>query len=131
MKLLLSPKQKLIAASVTLAALLAAAPGAGLNAATAARLLLVAVAAAGLGVWYWRRSPTVPRGPAAAPRLRVIARAGLSARCSVALLEADGRTFLLAYGDGFAELRPAKARATPARRNTAPSFQAELERIAR
>ena len=32
------------------------------------------------------------------------ARAGLSARCGAALVDADGRRYLVTYGDGFANV---------------------------
>jgi hypothetical protein len=37
-------------------------------------------------------------------RLKVVSRAGLSQRCGIALVEADGRSFLVAFGDSFAEI---------------------------
>lgn len=43
--------------------------------------------------------------PVKARRLEVIARAGLSPKCAVGLIEVDGRRFLIAHGDGFAQLQ--------------------------
>jgi hypothetical protein len=41
--------------------------------------------------------------------LRVVSRAGLSQRCGIALVEADGHSFLVAFGDSFAEIQKAPA----------------------
>lgn len=39
-------------------------------------------------------------------RLEVISSSALSARCSVALVEAEGSTYLIAFGDSFAQIHP-------------------------
>jgi flagellar protein FliO/FliZ len=104
-----SPKHKLIAASVLLIALVVLAGLQGLPMVSASRWLLGAAAVAGLAIWMWRTRGT---GLAAPPsRLHVLSRAGLSQRCGLALVEADGRTFLVAYGDGFAEMLEAPVKA--------------------
>jgi flagellar protein FliO/FliZ len=105
----LSVRHRLLLASGLILALAALASWGGLSASGSARWLLGAVTLAGLGWWWSRR---VSRGPrfALPERLRVISRAGLSQRCGVALVEADGRGFLVAYGDSFAEIRVAPGR---------------------
>jgi hypothetical protein len=75
--------------------------------------------AAALLAWWWWRARAGAAGPRLQlpPRLQVHARTGLSPRCGLALVEADGRTFLVAYGDGFAHFRATAASGrTPARR---------------
>jgi len=106
-----SPQHKLIAAAVLMAVLLFAAQRQGLEAGSAARWALGLAALAGLGLWLKRGQ--LAKVPAAAPRLQVLSRTGLSQRCGLALVEADGRTWLVAYGDGFAEMKEAPP---PARR---------------
>ncbi|HVE84732.1 MAG TPA: flagellar biosynthetic protein FliO [Myxococcales bacterium] len=100
-----SIKVKLLAASLLVLLLAALAQRTGAGAAAVARAALGLAAAGGLALWMVRAR----RGGATGrfqlpPRLSVAARAGLSARCGVALVEADGRRFLVAYGDGFAQL---------------------------
>jgi flagellar protein FliO/FliZ len=102
MRFMPSPKQKLLAAVAGATLLAASARANGLDAATGARWILGAVAVVGMALW-WRRAKAAATA-APAPRLRVLSRAGLSQRCSLALVEADGRGFLVAFGDGFAEL---------------------------
>ena len=46
-------------------------------------------------------------GSVASQRLKVLSRAHLTPRCAAALLQADGRVFLVVHGDGFAEISPA------------------------
>lgn len=105
----LSPRRRLLLASGLLLGLTALAPLSGMSAAGAARWLLGAGALAGLGWWWWRRDGASPRFMLP-ERLKVVSRAGLSQRCGIALVEADGRTFLVAFGDSFAEIRPAPSR---------------------
>lgn len=106
---LLSPRRRLLIASGLLLGLAALAPLGGLSAVGAARWLLGAGALAGLGWWLWCRGSASPRFTLP-ERLKVISRAGLSQRCGVALVEADGRSYLVAFGDSFAEIRPAPRR---------------------
>lgn len=99
----LSPRHRLLLASGLILGLAALAPLGGLSAAGVARWLLGAVALGGLGWWLWRRGGessqfTLPE------RLKVVSRAGLSQRCGIALVEADGRSFLVAFGDSFAQI---------------------------
>jgi hypothetical protein len=105
----LSPRKRLLLASGLILGLAALAPLGGLSGAGAARWLLGAVALAGLGGWLWRRGSASPRFTLP-ERLKVVSRAGLSQRCGIALVEVDGRGFLVAFGDSFAEIRPAPRR---------------------
>lgn len=104
-----SPRRRLLLASGLLLGLAALAPLGGLSAAGGARWLLGAGALVGLGWWLWRRGGASPRF-SLPERLRVVSRAGLSQRCGIALVEVDGRSFLVAFGDSFAEIRPAPRR---------------------
>ncbi|MCI0572155.1 MAG: flagellar biosynthetic protein FliO [Myxococcaceae bacterium] len=119
MEMLRSPRGKLaIALGLLLLLALALATAAGAtSAATIARWVLGG-SAAGLGVWMWHRRGNQQRARFALPgRLQVHARAGLSPRCSLALVEADGERFLVAFGEGFATIRRAAApRSAPPRR---------------
>jgi hypothetical protein len=112
MNFLSSPKNKLYAALALLVVLGAAASSRGLDVVTAARWLVGGVCLVGLGFWMVRqRAKTGGFQPL--PRLTVLARAGLSPKCSLALVEADGRTLLVAFGDGFAQFADAPATSTP------------------
>ena len=121
-------KMKLLAASLLLVLLAAFAQRTGVSAALEARVALGVAALAGLALWMIRARgrPLGGRPFQLPPRLGVAARTGLSPRCGVALVEADGGRYLVAYGDGFAQLLnalparpPAQARSgrrPPARR---------------
>jgi hypothetical protein len=50
-------------------------------------------------------------GSGAGPELKVVSRASLSPKNGVALLEADGRRYLVAFGDGFTTLLSNAAKA--------------------
>jgi flagellar protein FliO/FliZ len=102
----LTPQKRLLLAGALILSLAALAPLGGMPAAGAARWLLGAVALAGLGGWLWRRGSASPRFTLP-ERLKVVSRAGLSQRCGIALVEADGRSFLVAFGDSFAEIHAA------------------------
>jgi flagellar protein FliO/FliZ len=111
-----SIKTKLLAASLLVLLLAAFAQQSGASAAGVARVALGLAALAGLITWWVRA-----RGRAGAgrpfqlpPRLSVAARTGLSPRCGVALVEADGGRYLVAYGDGFAQLLNALPSRPPA-----------------
>lgn len=99
-----SPKNKLLLASALLGVLLLLAPGHGVSPATLARVVLGLVALAGLAYWAQRKGKGTSKFQLPG-RLTVAARTGLSPKCAVALVEADGRTYLVAYGDGFAEIQ--------------------------
>lgn len=107
MNLLRSPRNKLIAAAIAVLFLALLAPRNGVSAATLARAILGASAIAGLVLWFIRQKKAA-FSVQAAPRLRVLARTGLSQRCGMALVEADGDNYLVVFGDGFAELQQAK-----------------------
>ncbi|MBM7114262.1 hypothetical protein [Archangium primigenium] len=73
----------------------------------------------GAGLFWWcRRGWNRARFPGAEP-LRVVARTGLSQRCGVAVLDVEGRHYLVVFGDSFAEIRrtrgPVLARPRPER----------------
>ncbi|MBI3183613.1 MAG: hypothetical protein HYZ28_15860 [Myxococcales bacterium] len=118
MELLRTPKGKIIAAAALLAALVAAGSLGGIGATSIARWVLVAGAAVAIALWMRR-----VKGQSGEPqlaRLRVVSRAGLSQRCGVALLEADGSTYLVVHGDGYAEVAQAPSFKVKARRPRIP-----------
>jgi hypothetical protein len=117
MNLLSSPRNKLIAASGMLLALGAATTVSGLNAAAAARAVLGLVCVAGLAWWFLRARGTA--SPVEAPRLCVVSRVGLAGRTGLALVEVDGKSFLVVHGDGFAKVC-----------RTTPKFKAALRSVA-
>jgi hypothetical protein len=119
----LSPRPRLLLACGLVLGLAALAPLGGLSAASTARWLLGAAALAGLGWWLRRRGATGPRF-ALPERLQVISRTGLSPCCGLALVEVDGRGFLVAFGDSFAEIReaPMPVRAEAQARRPAPRW---------
>jgi flagellar protein FliO/FliZ len=130
MNALSSPKTKLIAASVALTALLATASMHGVAATHLSRAALAIVALGGLGWWFLRaRGFSSPKKLQLAPRMTVVSRASLSQRAALALVEVDGRTFLIAHGDGYAEICAAGEKpAAPAARtiratDSFPKFQ--------
>lgn len=105
----LSPRSKLIGAALLalIAPLLAAAQGA--SAATAARLLLGLAAAGAIGTWVVRARGALGNSKfQTAPRLNVVQRVGLSQRNGLALVEVDGKPYLVVHGDGFAKITPAR-----------------------
>jgi len=124
----LSPRQRLLLASGLILGLAALAPLGGLSAADAARWLLGAVALSGLGWWLWRRGGAGPRF-VLPERLKVVSRAGLSQRCGLALVEADGRSFLVAFGDAFAEIHeaPVSQRVPGQPRRLSPRRRASMQ----
>jgi flagellar protein FliO/FliZ len=100
----MSPRARLLAAGALVLGLAALGPLGGLSMTSVARGLLGALALGGLGWWLRRRGASGPEVPQVA-RLHVVSRAGLSPRCGVALVEVDGRGYLVAFGDSFAEIR--------------------------
>ncbi|HYO71428.1 MAG TPA: flagellar biosynthetic protein FliO [Archangium sp.] len=109
-----SPRNKLLLALGLVLALAALAPLGGVSAAVWARWLLGATALAGLGWWLMRRGRADVRF-SLTERMRVVSRTGLSPRCGLALVEVEGRGYLVAFGDSFAEIRRAH---TPVRVKT-------------
>lgn len=102
----LLPRHRLLLASGLILGLAALAHLGEITATGVARGVLGLGVLAGLGAWLWRRGASRPRF-SVPERLKVLSRAGLSQRCGVALVEADGRTFLVVFGDAFAEVRVA------------------------
>ncbi|MFP2962748.1 flagellar biosynthetic protein FliO [Myxococcus sp. 1LA] len=103
-----SPRSRLLLAGALVLGLSVLGPVAGASSTVAARWLLGGVALAVLGWWLlWRGGGAT--GAPEAPRLNVVSRAGLSQRCGVALVEVDGRSYLVAFGDAFAEIRETSA----------------------
>lgn len=110
-----SIKLKLLAASLLVLLLAAGAQLSGVSAALLARVVLGLVACAGVAVWLVRARRAAGEGRfQLPPRLGIAARTSLSARCGLALVEADGRRYLVAYGDGFAQLLNALPPRAPA-----------------
>lgn len=115
----LSPKQKLLAASCALMTMFALAASQGASATAIARVLIGVGALAGMAVWFARqRGLVAPTANAPAPRLAVVARTGLSQRAGVALIEVDGKPFIVVHGDGYAQVHPTASQ----------SFKAVLEK---
>ncbi len=108
----LSIRQKLVLGCGLLATFpVIVAAQAGWSAASIARLLLGTVAVGGLAWWVVRaRGLEVGSAFKQAPRLVVLQRVGLSPRNGLALVEVDGRPFIVVHGDGFARIRPAPRR---------------------
>ncbi len=102
------PKNKLLLALALVLVLGLVIPLAGRGGVAAARTALALAAVAGLAWWLYRA-----RRPAAfklAPALEVLSRVGLSPRCAMALVEVEGRKYLVVHGDGFASIRPSLPR---------------------
>ena len=125
------PRTKLFAAASALALLVGLATFQGLSPAAVARALLAVAAVAGLGGWWLRGHR--PKKFQLAPRLSVVTRAGLSQRTGLALVEVDGRAFLIVHGDGYAEICPTHERQPPKPRpqratDSLPKFNPETAR---
>ena len=104
-----SPRGRLLCAAALLVGLATLAPLGGLSWVGTSRLLVGSMALAGLGWVLFRKGGGT--GDARAPRvepLSIVSRTGLSQRCSLALVQVDGRRYLVAYGDTFAEIREAR-----------------------
>lgn len=114
-----SPRSKLLLISALIAVLAFAAHASGAGAASVARLLLALLAVAG-GIVWWQRRQRAPASLPLAHRLQVLDRTGLSQRCALALVRVDGGEFLVAYGDGFAEIHPAKRLTAASARRPSP-----------
>jgi flagellar protein FliO/FliZ len=104
-----APRTKLLAATGLLVLLALAAPRGGVSAAALARTLLGLAALAAVAWWMSRARAHGPAFRIEEP-LQVLSRRGLSPRCAVALVEAEGRRFLVTYGEGFAQVQPMKGR---------------------
>jgi flagellar protein FliO/FliZ len=111
MNLVLSnPKNKLWLAAFTLVLLLgAAAASAGpVSPSALARGALGLTAMGGLGLWFVKAKGQASQSFKSAPRLQVVQRIGLSPKNQVALVEVDGRPYLIVHGEGFAKIQPAR-----------------------
>ncbi|MHA7633140.1 hypothetical protein [Corallococcus sp. M7] len=117
-----SPRGRLLFALALLVGLATLAPLGGLSLVGTSRLVIGAMALAGLGWVLLRKGGVAGSADAAAPEpLSIVSRTGLSQRCGLALVEADGRRYLVAYGDTFAEIHETRAMAMKSR------FDLELE----
>ncbi|WP_375761140.1 hypothetical protein [Corallococcus exercitus] len=107
-----SPRGRLLLASALLVGLATLAPLGGLSLVGTSRLLVGSMALAGLGWVLHRKGGAAGSGDESAPApLSIVSRAGLSQRCGLALVEAEGRRYLVAYGDTFAEIHETRAMA--------------------
>lgn len=118
-----SPRGRLLCAAALLVGLATLAPLGGLSWVGVSRLLVGSMALAGLAWVLFRKGSGA--GDARAPRvepLSIVSRTGLSQRCGLALVQVEGRHYLVAYGDTFAEIREAGgAEATPAPKSPLPA----------
>lgn len=127
----LSPRQKLFGAAVLALCVPVLASLQGASAATVARVLLGLAALGGLAAWFIRARGGLglPSKFKAAPRLAVVQRVGLSPRTGLALIEVDGKPYLVVHGDGFARIRPARrpTRVAPRRESTSSALEPTTE----
>jgi flagellar protein FliO/FliZ len=96
----------------------------GASAATLARVVLGLAALGGLSAWFIRARGGSPSKFKTAPRLNVVQRVGISQRTGLALIEVDGKPYLVVHGDGFARIRPARR---PARVTHRPALDEVAE----
>ncbi|NRD56627.1 flagellar biosynthetic protein FliO [Corallococcus exiguus] len=107
-----SPRGRLLFAAALLVGLATLAPLGGLSLVGTSRLLIGAMALAGLGWVLLRKGGMAASADVATPEpLSIVSRTGLSQRCGLALVEADGRRYLVAYGDTFAEIHETRTMA--------------------
>ncbi|MCY1035745.1 hypothetical protein OV207_30170 [Corallococcus sp. BB11-1] len=105
-----SPRGRLLFAAALLVGLATLAPLGGFSLVGTSRLLVGALAVAGLGWVLVRKGGETVDGDAPAPApLSIVTRTGLSQRCGLALVEAEGRRYLVAYGDTFAEIHETRS----------------------
>lgn len=108
----LTPRNKLIAIGACAAALALAAALSSGSFTTGARIVLGAAALAGLAIWALKQKGlALPGRFATTPRMQVVQKIGLSARSGVALIDVDGRSFLIVHGDGGTRIRRVSSRA--------------------
>lgn len=108
----LNPRQKLMAAGVMSALLALAAAVSSGSLTSGARIIVGSLAVAGLATWVLKQKGLPLTGRfAQTPRLQVVQKIGLSARAGVALIEVDGRSFLVVHGDGAPRIRRVSSRA--------------------
>ena len=120
----LTPRQKLLGAVVLALLVPVFASLQGASAATLARVVLGLAALGGLAAWFIRARGGLPSKFKSAPRLNVVQRVGLSQRTGLALVEVDGKPYLVVHGDGFARIRPARR---PARVTHRPALEEVAE----
>ena len=123
----LSPRQKLFGAVVLALCVPVLASLQGASAATIARVVLGLASLGGLAFWFVRAKGGLPSKFKSAPRLNVVQRVGLSARTGLALVEVDGKPYLVVHGDGFARIRPARRPTRVAPRSTSPQLEPTTE----
>ncbi|MCE9667515.1 hypothetical protein LY474_06775 [Myxococcus stipitatus] len=104
-----SPRARLLGAGALLVGLSALGPLGGMSGVMVARVVLALVMVVGVGGWWLRRGAARTRVPVA-ERMKVVCRDGLSPRCGVALVEAEGRSFLVTFGDSFAAVHALEPR---------------------
>lgn len=106
------PRQKLVGASLLALTVPLVASLNGASSATAARVVIAVLALGGLAFWFVRARGGLGALAGSkfksAPRLNVVQRVGLSQRTGLALIEVDGKPYLVVHGDGFARIRPAR-----------------------
>jgi flagellar protein FliO/FliZ len=108
----LSPRNKVAVAGALCAALALTAAASSGSLTTAARLTLGTFALGGLAWWVSRQQGLSLKGTfSKTQRLTVVQRVGLSKSTGVALIEVDGRSYLIVHGDGVARVRPIASRA--------------------
>jgi hypothetical protein len=99
----------LLGAAALVLLLALAAPRGGLSVVGLARVVLTLLLLGGTGWWLLRGRTRRPSFRLREP-LQVLSRQGLSPRCGVALLDAEGQRFLVAYGEGFAQVQAVEPR---------------------
>ncbi len=108
----LTPRHKLIAAGALSALLAVTAAVSSGSMTTGARIIVGALALAGLATWMLKqRGLALPGRFATTRRLQVVQKVGLSPRSGVALIEVDGRSFLIVHGEGGTRIRRVSSRA--------------------
>ncbi|MCA2977318.1 MAG: hypothetical protein INH41_04385 [Myxococcaceae bacterium] len=109
----LTPRQKLVALAVAFGLLTLGLAVASGSFTTGARLVLGGLAVGGLCSYglAQRGALALPGRFAKTPRLQVVQKVGLSARCGVALVEVDGRAYLIVHGEGAPRVRRVSSRA--------------------
>ena len=113
---LITPRTRMCGAAALVLLLALVAPRGGLSVVGLARVPLALLLLGGAGWWLLRGRMSRPAFQLREP-LKVLSRQGLSPRCSVALVDAEGQRFLVAYGEGFARVQVVAARrGSPARR---------------
>lgn len=75
--------------------------------------LWLALAAVGGAVVLWKGRRGGRPDDWVEPALEVRARTGLTSRCGLALIEADGQSFLVVHGEGFATVHGMSSRRVP------------------